>query len=49
MQKVRGSNPLSSTHLSDVCSIAKTLIKTLTGLGFFIALDCVVFVGGIAR
>ena len=38
MQKVRGSNPLSSTDLSDLCSILKTLIKTLTGLGFFVAL-----------
>ena len=44
MQKVRGSNPLSSTDLSDLCSILKTLIKTLTGLGFFVALVCVVFV-----
>jgi hypothetical protein len=43
MQKVRGSNPLSSTDLSDLCSILNTLIKTLTGLGFFVALACVVF------
>src|SRR5215475_645015 len=44
MQKVRGSNPLSSTHLSDLCSMVKTLTKTLTGLGFFVALVQVVFV-----
>ena len=44
MQKVRGSNPLSSTDLSDFRSILKTLIKTLTSLGFFVALVCVVFV-----
>jgi hypothetical protein len=42
MQKVRGSNPLSSTDLLDFCSIFKTLIKTLTGLGFFVALAFVV-------
>jgi hypothetical protein len=44
MQKVRGSNPLSSTlsstDLSDLCSIS----KTLTGLGFFVALVCAVIV-----
>jgi hypothetical protein len=39
MQKVRGSNPLSSTGFSDLCS----MIKTLTGLSFFVALACVVF------
>ena len=44
MQKVRGSNPLSSTDLSDVRSILKTLTKTLTGLGLFVAFVCVVFV-----
>jgi hypothetical protein len=38
MQKVRGSNPLSSTDLLDFCSI----FKTLTGLGFFVALAFVV-------
>ena len=43
MQKVRGSNPLSSTDLSDFRSILKTLTKTLTGLGFFVALVRVVF------
>ena len=37
MQKVRGSNPLSSTDLSDLRSIA----KILTGLGFFVAFVCV--------
>jgi hypothetical protein len=44
MQKVRGSNPLSSTDLSDVRSILKTLTKTLTGLGLFVAFVCVAFV-----
>jgi hypothetical protein len=44
MQKVRGSNPLSSTDLSDLRSILKTLTKTLTGLGVFVALVCIVFV-----
>ena len=41
MQKVRGSNPLSSTGFPDLCS----MVKTLTGLGFFVTLVCVVFVG----
>jgi hypothetical protein len=40
MQKVRGSNPLSSTGFPDLCS----MVKTLTGLGFFVALVRVVFV-----
>jgi hypothetical protein len=44
MQKVRGSNPLSSTGFPDLCSIIKTLTKTLTGLGFFVALVRIVFV-----
>jgi len=44
MQKVRGSNPLSSTQFSDLCSVVKTLIKTLTGLSLFVALVYVVFV-----
>ena len=44
MQKVRGSNPLSSTDFLVLCSMVKTLIKTLTGLGFFVALAWVVFI-----
>ena len=44
MQKVRGSNPLSSTDLSDLCSISKCQAKCLSTLGFFIALACVAFV-----
>ena len=44
MQKVRGSNPLSSTDLSDVCSNVKCQAKCLSALGFSIALVWVVFV-----
>jgi hypothetical protein len=33
MQKVRGSNPLSSTGFPDLYSIAKRQAKSLTALG----------------
>ncbi len=38
MQKVRGSNPLSFTDFSDLCSIGKCQAKCLSALGFFAAL-----------
>jgi hypothetical protein len=44
MQKVRGSNPLSSTDLSGLRSNVKCQAKCLSALGFFIALVWVVFV-----
>jgi hypothetical protein len=44
MQKVRGSNPLSSTDLSGLRSNVKCQAKCLSALGFSIALVWVVFV-----
>jgi hypothetical protein len=50
MQKVRGSNPLSSTDLPDVRSIAKCQAKCLSALGFLIAFAWVLLVvGPVAR
>jgi ABC-type spermidine/putrescine transport system permease subunit II len=37
MQKVMGSNPLSSTSFSDLCSIVSNLIQNLTVLGVLVA------------
>ena len=34
MQKVRGSNPLSSTGFPDLCSIVKYQTKDRNALGF---------------
>src|ERR1700727_3771962 len=42
MQKVRGSNPLSSTGSPDLCSIIKYQAKDLRVLGFLVALVGVV-------
>jgi hypothetical protein len=44
MQKVRGSNPLSSTDFSDLRSNVKCQAKCLSALGLFIALIRIVFV-----
>ena len=38
MQKVRGSNPLSSTGFPDFCSVVKDQAKNLSVLGFLVAL-----------
>src|ERR1700742_3868240 len=38
MQKVRGSNPLSSTGFPDLCSIVKNQAKNLSVLGFLVTL-----------
>jgi hypothetical protein len=38
MQKVRGSNPLSATDLSDLCSYVKCQAKRLSALSVFVAL-----------
>jgi hypothetical protein len=35
MQKVRGSNPLSSTGFPDLCSVVKDQAKNLSVLGFW--------------
>jgi hypothetical protein len=42
MQKVRGSNPLSSTGSPDLCSIIKYQAKDLKVLGFLVPLVGVV-------
>jgi hypothetical protein len=38
MQKVRGSNPLSSTGFPDLCSVVKYQAKDLSVLDFLVAL-----------
>jgi hypothetical protein len=38
MQKVRGSNPLSSTGFPDLSSVVKSQAKNLSVLGFLVTL-----------